>query len=168
MFGSTPQNLPETLQDALRYFSTRFQTDKHSSQFPAILHMTIRYKIHWISMWNYAINQNILDREFFTKWWDKFRPTDAITKIYKDFPPPVQKSIAHCTRSRSSLDSTQFSGKSSQELKDLAQQLLLQSAQLESAEKNSPASSEASCNRIQFDPFQDSQDPYDAYNLDSD
>jgi len=168
MFGSTPQNFPEPLQDALRYFSSRYQVDKHTSQFPAILHMTVKYKIHWISMWNYTINQNLLDREFFTKWWDKFRPTDAITKMYNDFPLPVQKSIALCTRSQSSLDSTQFSGKSSKELKDLAQQLLLQSAQLESEEKNSPASSEASCNRIQFDPFQDSQDPYDAYNLDSD
>ena len=168
MFGTTPQNFPEPLQDALRYFSSRFQIDKHSSQFPAILHMTFQYKIHWISMWNFAINQNLLDREFFTKWWDKFRPTDAISKLYKDFPLPVQKSIAHCTRSQSSLDSIQISGKSSKELKDLAQQLLLQSEQLESAERNSPASSEASCNRAPIDPFQDAQDPYDGYNLDSD
>ena len=125
MFGSTPQNLPEPLQDALRYFNSRFQTNKHSAQFPAILHMIIQYKIHWISMWNYAINRNLLDREFFTKWWDKFRPTDVISKLYKDFPLPVQKSIAHCTRSQSSLDSVQISGKSSKELKDLAQQLLI-------------------------------------------
>ena len=141
---------------------------QHVSQFPAILHMTFQYKIHQISMWNFAINQNLLDREFFTKWWDKFRPTDAISKLYKDFPLPVQKSIAHCTRSQSSLDSVQISEKSSKELKDLAQQLLLQSEQLESAEKNSPASSEASCNRAPIDPFQDAQDPYDGYNLDSD
>ena len=104
-------------------------------------------------MWNFAINQNLLDREFFTKWWDKFRPTDAISKLYKDFPLPIQKPIARCTRSQSSLDSVQISGKSSKELKDLAQQLLLQSAQLESAEKNSPASSEASYNRAPIDPF---------------
>ena len=153
MFGSIPQNFPEPLQDALRYFSSRFQVDKHSSQFPTILHMTVQYKIHWISMWNYAINQNLLDRKFFVKWWDKFRPTDAISKLYKDFPLPVQKPIAHCTRSQSSLDSVQISGKSSKELKDLAQQLLLQSEQLESAEKNSPASSEASCSRAPVDPF---------------
>ena len=31
MFGSVPQNLPEPLQDALRYFSSKFQTDKHTS-----------------------------------------------------------------------------------------------------------------------------------------
>ena len=130
--------------------------------------MTIKYKIHWISMWNYAINQNILDREFFVKWWDSLRINDIISKIHKDFPPPVQKAIAHSTRSQSSLDSVQITRKSSKELKDLAQQLLLKSQQLESEEKNSPASSEASCSRAPIDPFQDSQDPYDGYNLDSD
>ena len=119
-------------------------------------------------MWSYAINQNLLDREFFTKWWDRFRPTDVISKLYKDFPLPVQKPIAHCTRSQLSLDSVQIFGKSSKELKDLAQQLLLQSEQLESIERDSPASSEASCNRAPVDPFQDAQDPYDGYNLDSD
>ena len=100
--------------------------------------------------------------------WDRFRPTDVISKLYKDFPLPVQKPIALCTRSQSSLDSVQISEKSSRELRDLAQQLLLQSEQLESEEKNSPASSEASCNRVPIDPFQDAQDPYDGYNLDSD
>ena len=89
-------------------------------------------------------------------------------RSYKDFPLPVQKPIAHCTRSQSSLDSVQISGKSSRELRDLAQQLLLQSEQLESEEKSSPASSKASYNLAPVDPFQDAQDPYDGYNLDSD
>ena len=87
----------------------------------------------------------------------------------KDFPPPVQRAIAHNTRSQSSLDFVQIAGISSKELKDLAQQLLLQSEQLESAEKNSPASSEASVSYCPNNPlFQDSQDPYDGYNLDND
>ena len=50
MFGSIPQIFLEPLQDALRYFNSRLQVDHHNSQFPAIMHMTIRYKIHWISM----------------------------------------------------------------------------------------------------------------------
>ena len=55
------------------------------------------------------------------------------------------------------------------ELKDLAKQLLLRSEQLESEEKGSPASSEASINHYPNDPlFQDSQNLYDGYNLDSD
>ena len=55
------------------------------------------------------------------------------------------------------------------ELKDLAKQLLLRSEQLESEEKGSPASSEASINHSPNDPlFQESQNLYDGYNLDSD
>ena len=46
--------------------------------------------------------------------------------------------------------------------------LIKKSGKLESEEKNSLASSEASINRNPVDPFQDSQDPYDGYNLDRD
>ena len=82
---------------------------------------------------------------------------------------PVQRAITHNTRSQSSLESVQIVRKSSKELKDLAQQLLLQSEQLESAEKNSHASFKASVGYYPNNPlFQDSQDPYDGCNLDSD
>ena len=78
--------------------------------------------------------------------------------------PPIQKkqlqsrrAIAHNSRTQSSLYSVQIAGKSSKGLKDLIQQLLLQSDQLESEEKNSPASSEASVSHCPNDPlFQDS------------
>ena len=125
-------------------------------------------------MWKYPINNNLLDREFLVKWWDNFRFKEIIEKIHMNFPPPIQKAItsqiaiAHRTSSQTSLDSVQISRKSSKELRDLGQQLILQSEQLESAEKNSPASSEASVGFCPNDPlFQDSQDPYDGYNLDS-
>ena len=169
MFGPIPQIFPEPLQDALRYFSSRHQASTHDSQFPAILHMTVMYRIHWISKWNYVINNNLLDREFLVKWWDSLRINQIIDQIHKDFLPPVQRAITHNTRSQTSLDSVQIAGKSSKELKDLTQQLLLQSEQLESVEKNSPAFLEASVCHYPNDPlFQDSQDPYDGYNLDSD
>ena len=136
--------------------------------------MTVMYKIHWISMWNYTINNNLLDREFLVKWWDSFRINKVIDQIHKDFPPPIQNviicktAVAHRTRSQFSLDSIKITGKSSKELRDLGQQLILQSKQLESAEKNSPASSEASVGYCTNNPlFQDSQDPYDGCNLDS-
>ena len=120
-------------------------------------------------MWKYTINNNLLDREFLVKWWDSLKINQIIDQVHKDFPPPVQKTISHRTRSRSSLDSVQISGKSSKELKDLGQQLILQLKQLESAEKNSLASSEASVANCPNDLlFQDSQDPYDGCNLDSD
>ena len=157
MFGPIPQIFPEPLQDALRYFSSRHQASNYGSQFLAILHITVMYRIHWISMWNYTINNNLLDREFLVKWWDSLRIDQIINQVHKDFPPPVQKAIAYNTRSQSSLDSVQIDGKSSKELKDLAQQLLLQSKQLELEEKNSPASLEASVGHCPNNPlFQDS------------
>ena len=169
MLGPIPQIFPEPLQDALRYFSSRHQASNHGSQFPEIIHMTVMYRIHWISMWNYTINNNLLDQEFSVKWWDSLRINQIINQVHKDFPPPIQRAIAHSTRSQSSLDSVQIAGKSSKELKDLAQQLLLQSKQLESEENNSPAFSKASVSIYPNNPlFQDSQDPYDGYNLDSD
>ena len=120
-------------------------------------------------MWSYAIYYNLLNREFSVKWWDSLKIDWVISQLHKDFPPSIQKTIAHKSRSQSSLDSIQVVGKSSKELKDLTKQLLLQSDQLELEEKVSPASSEASINHCPFDPlFQDSQDPYDGYNLDSD
>ena len=137
--------------------------------------MTVMYKIHWISMCKYTINNNLLDIEFLVKWWDSLRINHIIDQIHKDFPPSIQKAIshktiiAHRTRSQSSLDSVQIVGKSSKELRDLGQQLILQSEQLESVEKNSPAFSKASVGYYSNNPlFQDSQDPYDGCNLDND
>ena len=87
---------------------------------------------------------------------DSLQIDPVINKLNKDYPPQIQKAITHNTRSQSSLDSVQIAGKSSKELKDLAQQLLIQSEKPESEEKNSLASSEASVNRVPVDPFQDS------------
>ncbi|KAL4653704.1 hypothetical protein ACB092_01G324700 [Castanea dentata] len=143
MFGSIPQIFPEPLQDALRYFDSRCSSSKHRSY-------------------------NLLNREFLVKWWDSLRINPIINQVYKDYPPPVQKPIAYRTRSQSSLDSVQFTGKSSKELKELAQQLMAHSQQLESEERVSPTTSEGSVNHDPIDPFQDSQDPYSGYNLDSD
>ena len=87
--------------------------------------MIVMYRIHWISIWKYTINNNLLDKEFLVKWWDSFRINHIIDQIPKDFPPPIQKAIshktaiAHRTRSQSSLDSVQIAGKSSKELRDL-------------------------------------------------
>ena len=119
-------------------------------------------------MWRYTINNNLLDREFSVKWWDSLKIEKVINQVYKDYPPPVQKPIALRTRSQSSLDSVQITGKSSKEPKELAQQLIAHSQQLESEEQISPTASEGSVNHDPINPFQDSQDPYSGYNLDSD
>ena len=86
--------------------------------------------------------------------------------MYEEYPPPVEKPIALRTRSQSSLDSVQISGKSSKELKELAQQLIAHSQQLESEEQNSPTASVGSVNHDPSDQFQDAQDPYSGYDLD--
>ena len=84
-------------------------------------------------MWSYTINNNLLDKEFLVKWWDSLRINQIIDQIHKDFPPPAQRAIthrttiAHKTRLQSSLDSVQITRKSSKELRDLGQQLILQS-----------------------------------------
>ncbi|KAL4600127.1 hypothetical protein ACB092_11G175600 [Castanea dentata] len=168
MFGSIPQIFPEPLQDALRYFDSRYKTSSHRSQFPVILLFSQRFRIHWISKWDYKINANLLDREFSVKWWDNLRIDQIINQVYKDYPPPIQQPIAHRTRSQSSLNLVQITEKSSKELKELAQQLMAHSQQLESEEQVSPSTSVASVNHNPIDPLQDSQDPYSGYNLDSD
>ena len=117
-------------------------------------------------MWSYAISNNLLDREFSIKWWDSLKIDPIINQLNKDFPP-VYNAITHKTRSQSSLEFFSVARKSSRELKDLADQLLLQASQLEEEEKASLASSEASTNHHPFDPFQDSQNSYEGHNLDS-
>ena len=87
--------------------------------------------------------------------------------MYEEYPLPVEKPIAMRTRSQSSLDSVQISGKSSKELKELAQQLIAQSQRLESEEQVSPTDSIGSVNQDPGDPFQDAQDPYSGHDLDS-
>ena len=45
-----------------------------------------RYKIHWISRWDYSINSNLLDREFSVKWWDSLKINKIISQMYEDYP----------------------------------------------------------------------------------
>ena len=65
---SNTTNSPGTPPGCPPVFSSRYNTIDHGSQFPAILHMTTMYRIHWISMWKYTINNNLLDKEFLVKW----------------------------------------------------------------------------------------------------
>ena len=55
--------------------------------------MSVRYKIHWICMWTYAISNNILNREFSVKWWDSLKIDLVVDQIDKDFPTPVHRAI---------------------------------------------------------------------------
>lgn len=86
----------------------------------------------------------MITREFSVKWWDSLKIDSVIDKINKDFPPSVSRPIAQKTRSQSSLEFVSVIRKSSKEIKDLANQLLLQVSQLEKEERVSPTSSEES------------------------
>lgn len=91
MFGLVPQILPPALQDTVQYFSSVFTVDNHASQFPAILHMMAKYKIHWISKW--LMLSNLVVREYSVKWWDALKIDPTLSQVNKDFPSPVPRSI---------------------------------------------------------------------------
>ena len=136
---------------------------------PSIMSMIVTIIPHGIPMMDVHLMLMILIKTNPQKVWEVLKIDPVINQLNKDFTTQIQKAIAQPSRSQSSLDSIQVTRKSSKELKDLAKQLLLQSKQLNSKEKGSPASSEASINHCPNDSlFQDSQDPYDGYNLDSD
>ena len=136
---------------------------------PSIMSMIVTIIPHGIPMMDVHLMLMILIKTNPQKVWEVLKIDPVINQLNKDFTTQIQKAIAQPSMSQSSLDSIQVTRKSSKELKDLTKQLLLQSDQLELEEKVSPASSEASINHCPFNPlFQDSQDPYDGYNLDSD
>ena len=136
---------------------------------PSIMSMIVTIIPHGIPMMDVHLMLMILIKTNPQKVWEVLKIDPVINQLNKDFTTQIQKAIAQPSRSQSSLDSIQVTRKSSKELKDLAKQLVLQSKQLESEEKGSPASSEVSINHCPNNPlFQDSQDPYDGYNLDSD
>ena len=136
---------------------------------PSIMSMIVTIIPHGIPMMDVHLMLMILIKTNPQKVWEVLKIDPVINQLNKDFTTQIQKAIAQPSRSQSSLDSIQVTRKSSKELKDLAKQLLLQSKQLKSKEKGSLASSEASINHCPNDSlFQDSQDPYDGYNLDSD
>lgn len=108
-------------------------------------------------MWSYSISNDILTRDFSVEWWDSLKIDPIINQLNKDFRPQVHKPISQKTRSQSSLESVSVTGKSSKEIKDVANQLLPKASQLEKEKKRVyPTSSEASISHNPFYPFQDS------------
>ncbi|KAI5317882.1 hypothetical protein L3X38_037589 [Prunus dulcis] len=110
----------------------------------------------------------IFARQFSVKWWDKFEVQRIAKYVYNDLPAEPQ-STSPVGSVRSSLS---VEGKSKAELQEIARQLMMQASQMDDDEDNdSPSSS--SCQPIP-DPvkpkswYDDSQDPYDAYDLHSD
>ncbi|CAL2237412.1 unnamed protein product [Prunus armeniaca] len=132
----------------------------------------VQYKVPWILKWSYKVTEDtrVFARQFSVKWWDKFE-VDRIAKyVYNDLhhdPIPHLASPTGSTRSSLSVE-----GKSKSELQEIARQLIIQASQMDDDEDNdSPSSS--SCQPMQSPAkpkswYEDSQDLYDAYDLNSD
>ena len=111
-------------------------------------------------------------RHFLVKWWDKFSVERIIKFINEEFPKKLhlQEKEKHSS-SKSSIESI-LEGKSSKELTEIAKQILARAV----SQERSPASSKgfSSNKQIIFDSsqpglfFEDSQDPYEDYDLGED
>ncbi|KAI5323147.1 hypothetical protein L3X38_032219 [Prunus dulcis] len=137
--------LPVSVHELIRHYTKKAKFSKVDLFFPKQLLFIARYK-------------------------DKFE-VDRIAKyVYNDLPvEPMPRLISPTGSIRSSLS---VEGKSKAELQEIARQLIMQASQMDDDEDNeSPSSS--SCQPIQnpIKPkswYDDSQDPYDAYDLHSD
>ncbi|CAL2277302.1 unnamed protein product [Prunus armeniaca] len=133
---------------------------------------------------------------WFLHWWEKHGPIAnillievhnltnyfAIAKVakyvYKDFPQVVNPPNPHLVSPVGSCSSLSIEGKSKSELQEIARQLIIQASQMNDDEDNdnSPASqSSSSClpnpspsKPHRWSDYEYSQDPYVAYDLNSD
>ena len=171
-YGPVDEILPVSVLELIRHFTKRAKFSLVDLFFPKQLLFIARYKVPWILKWSYAITKDtrVFARQFSVKWWDKFE-VDRIAKyVYNDLPrEPVPRPVSPTGSVRSSLS---IEGKSKAELQEIARQLIIQASQMDDDEDNdSPPSS--SCQPMQSPAktkpwYDDSQDPYDAYDLGSD
>ncbi|KAI5323146.1 hypothetical protein L3X38_032218 [Prunus dulcis] len=168
--GCPPLTVATSLSVANRFSSLGSTVGLDSSQLP--INTSCQYKVPWILKWSYRIPKDarIFSRQFSVKWWDKFDVDRIARYVYNDLPvEPMPRLISPTGSIRSSLS---IKGKSKAELQEIARQLIMQASQMDDDEDNeSPSSS--SCQPIQnpIKPkswYDDSQDPYDAYDLHSD
>ncbi|KAI5318457.1 hypothetical protein L3X38_038165 [Prunus dulcis] len=144
--GPVDEILPVSVHELIRHYTKKAKFSKVELFFPKQLLFLARYK------------------------WDKFE-VDRIAKyVYNDLPvEPMPRPISPTGSIRSSLS---VEGKSKAVLQEIARQLIMQASQMDDDEDNdSPSSS--SCQPIPnlVKPkswYDDSQDPYDAYDLHSD
>ncbi|CAL8992099.1 unnamed protein product [Prunus brigantina] len=179
--GPVDEILPVSVLELIRHFTKKAKFSQVDLFFPKQMLFVARYKVPWILKWSYRVTKDtrIFARQFSVKWWDKFE-VDRIAKyVYNDLPSdpiprPRQRPTSPADSVRSSLS---VGGKSKSELQEIARQLTIQASQMDDDEENdidrdSPSS--PSCQPMQQSPakpkswYEDSQDPYDAYDLGSD
>ncbi|CAL9011728.1 unnamed protein product [Prunus brigantina] len=174
--GPVDEILPVSVLELILHFTQKAKFSRVDLFFPKQLLFVARYKVPWILKWSYRVTKDtrILACQFSVKWWDKFE-VDRIAKyVYNDLPvDPRPSSPADSIRSSLSME-----GKSKSELQEIARQLIIQASQMDDDESddedidNDPPSS-SSCQPMQSPAkpkswYEDSQDPYDAYDLGSD
>ena len=75
------------MTSSLKYFTSAYKTNSHGAKFPATLHFVKKYKVPWILKWMYVKEGDVLTRQWFVKWWDKFSHTqDVIDNVTREFP----------------------------------------------------------------------------------
>jgi hypothetical protein len=169
-----------TVREALLHFIKSYKCTEYNSRFPPILLFCAKYKVSWIVKRNYQIKDNILIRNFAIKWFDKYNRDKIIKFVYDEFPTEVTKELEDKPSSSSIQDL--LKEKSPEELAEICKMAAIQCQSASASDKHSPASSEGSTNAkkaakfpyapISMPPnwyqdslFQDSQDPYDRYNV---
>jgi hypothetical protein len=179
--GPSIELLPIELSQTLTYFVSKYKIKPEEQFFPNLLIFISKYKIPWILKWSYGINPNtrILTRIYSVKWWDKFQISRVMGYVYKEFPmapTPVNQKPSSSGVSHASL---QLEGKSSSELKALAKEILAQASHLDQEDAKSTSSQGSSSNQAQppsqkkndsparkaWADYEDSQDPYEVYDL---
>ena len=86
-FGHITDIFLGPLTGSLKYFSSVFKTDVHGAKILATLHFVKKYKVHWIMKWQYVKEGDVLTRQWFVKWCDKFSHTqDVIDNVSREFP----------------------------------------------------------------------------------
>ena len=79
--------------DQITYFSTKYVVNKHNSKFPVLLHFMAKYKVPWIFKWNYNLVDEIVQRHFHVKWWEKFNFDKVIGYVMTKYPLPSTTSL---------------------------------------------------------------------------
>ncbi|CAL2226719.1 unnamed protein product [Prunus armeniaca] len=175
--GPVDEILSVQIHELICYFTQKAKFSKLDLFFPKQLLFIARYKVPWILKWSYKVTKDtrVFARQYSVKWWDKFE-VDSIAKyVYNDFPqvavPPNPQPTSSTGSTRSSLS---IEGKSKAELQEIARQLIIQASQMNDDEDNDSQSS-SSCLPMQspakpkrWANYEDSQDPYAAYDLNSD
>ncbi|KAG6625103.1 hypothetical protein CIPAW_16G073100 [Carya illinoinensis] len=88
-FGPITKLVPDNLQQAIKHFtiSSLPKMKGRETKLPPLLHFCAKYETPRICRWQYTKKEDLLIRQYFVKWWDKFAHTnDIISRISTDFP----------------------------------------------------------------------------------